>query len=326
MLDFNARSLRRQRRQFRLPPGLLDRARDVPIESVIGNLNLRGKGPDRVGPCPNCGGKDRFGVNLKKNLFNCRGCDEGGDVIALVQFLDGVSFVEAIQVLTGEMAREPGNKAPAPTRMHYPKDDPVNHERKQRDKARDLFGHSIPAAGTPVETYLRGRGITVWPLTARYLAPIKVDHHPAMLMPYGLPEEIEPDVLDITASAIMAVQLTLLKPDGSGKADADPNKISIGSPGGMPMVLAPMNDLMGLMISEGVEDALSVHQATGLGAWASGGWPFLPKLITAIETTSPDCITIYADADPAGQRGACELADILVARKIDVLVNGLVSP
>lgn len=50
-----------------------------------------------------------------------------------------------------------------------------------------------------------------------------------MLVPYGLPEEPEPGVLNITESAITAVQLTLLKPDGTGKANVKPNKINIAS-------------------------------------------------------------------------------------------------
>jgi hypothetical protein len=27
-----------------------------------------------AGACPQCGGTDRLGVNVKKKLFNCRGC------------------------------------------------------------------------------------------------------------------------------------------------------------------------------------------------------------------------------------------------------------
>ena len=50
------------------------------------------------------------------------------------------------------------------------------------------------------------------------------------------------------------------------KADVDPAKITIGSPTGAPLVLAPMNDLLGLAITEGIEDAISVHQETGLGS------------------------------------------------------------
>jgi hypothetical protein len=115
------------------------------------------------------------------------------------------------------------------------------------------------------------------------------------------------------------VHLTLLKPDGSSKADADPNKLTIGSPAGRPLVLAPMNDLMGLAICEGIEDALSVHQATALGAWAAGSASYMPKLVAAIkhlacreEDASPDCITVLADADEAGRRNGCALRSALL--------------
>jgi putative DNA primase/helicase len=143
----------------------------------------------------------------------------------------------------------------------------------------------------------------------RFLQPRNPKHHPAMLVPYGLPEEPEPGVLNITENAITAVQLTLLKPDGSGKADVKPNKITIASPAGKPMVVAPINDLLGLAICEGAEDALSVHEATGLGAWASGGASFMPKLADAV----PDyveAVTIYAHSDDNGRRFAGEHPDI----------------
>jgi hypothetical protein len=175
------------------------------------------------------------------------------------------------------------------------------HAEEQQRKARWLWSKSRPAPGTIVERYLRSRGITVAvPATVRFLAPTKPDHHPAMVTAYGLADEPEPGVLAIVAEQITAVHLTLLKLDGSDKADIENPKITIASPAGMPLVLAPMNDLMGLCVCEGVEDALSVHQATGLGVWASGGAPFLPKLVTAIEDlamtreydASPDCIMI----------------------------------
>jgi hypothetical protein len=89
----------------------------------------------------------------------------------------------------------------------------------------------------------------------------------------------------------------------------------------MPVMIAPMTDMMGLAICEGVEDALSIHQATGLGAWASGGASFLPKLVTAVEklgAASPDCITIFVDNDAAGQSNArslvLELAELSAKR------------
>ena len=48
---------------------------------------LKKIGDEYVGPCPNCRGKDRFGINPKKGLFICRRCGEGGDAIDLERFL-----------------------------------------------------------------------------------------------------------------------------------------------------------------------------------------------------------------------------------------------
>jgi len=53
-----------------------------------------------VGPCPVCGGKDRFSVNIRKRLFNCRQCSAGGDAIALAMHVKGYSFAEAVEDLT----------------------------------------------------------------------------------------------------------------------------------------------------------------------------------------------------------------------------------
>jgi hypothetical protein len=81
---------------------------------------------------------------------------------------------------------------------------------------------------------------------------------------FGMPIEPEPGVLAIADNAVMAVQLVKLRPDGSGKADIKPNKIIIGQGAlGSPIVLAPPNDLLGLAITEGIDDALSIHEATG---------------------------------------------------------------
>jgi putative DNA primase/helicase len=313
--------------QIRLPAETIERAKSIPIETIIDQrgIKLRGSGSDRSGPCPVCGGDNRFAINTRKQLFNCRQCNGKGDVIALVRFLDGAGFREACILLTGErFSGRPNIRMINPVNELKP--DVVEYERQQRDKARYFFRSSTAAQGTLVETYLRGRGIalSLLPTTVRCLTPLKPEHHPAMLVPYGLPQESEPGVLDISEDAITAIQLTLLKSDGSGKADIKPNKITIGSPAGMPMVLAPMNDLMGLAITEGCEDAITAHCATGLGAWAAGGWPSMPKLAGAM----PDyieAVTIYADADEGGQRGARNLAEALVARGIEVFVSGLSS-
>jgi hypothetical protein len=54
-----------------------------------------------TGPCPLCGGDDRFSINVKKRVFNCRGCGLKGDVIDLVECLKDLSKVEAGELLAG---------------------------------------------------------------------------------------------------------------------------------------------------------------------------------------------------------------------------------
>jgi putative DNA primase/helicase len=132
--------------------------------------------------------------------------------------------------------------------------------------------------------------------------------------------EIEPGVLAGPPN-VEAVHLTLLRGDGSGKAEVERPKLFVGSPGNLPIVLAPPNDLLALAITEGIEDGLTAHQVTGLGAWAAGSAGRMP----AIAETLPGYIesaTIFAHADKAGQDGALALAEALDRRGIEVFMEG----
>jgi phage/plasmid primase-like uncharacterized protein len=312
-----------------IPADWIDRARNIRTAQVLherGILRgLRGSGLKLTGPCPRCGcGQDRFAVHLGKGnggSFNCRICRLGGnDAIALVQFLDQCDFRRAIETLNGEAAPEPikpDNKNNVVRldqllrEQHEAEELEAEEQQRQHDKARWLWSQRRPIGDTPAEVYLRkARGITCQlPPTLAYLAPYKSKHHPAMIAAFGLCPEDELGQLrqlDICES----VHLTLLKPDGSGKAEAEPNKIAIGAHKGLPIVLAPPNDLLGLAITEGIEDALSVHEATGLGVWAAGGAQFMPALAEAVPSYI-EAVTIYADADATGRRAACELVAAL---------------
>ena len=87
----------------------------------------------------------------------------------------------------------------------------------------------------------------------------------------------------------------------------------------MPMVLGPPNDLLGLAIAEGVEDALSVYQSTGLGTWASGGASGLPALANVIPMYV-ECIIFAHPDDKAGRDGARKLASALRAARTQITV------
>jgi hypothetical protein len=95
-----------------IPAALIERARDVRIEDELSRrgIKLRGRA-DRCGPCPRCGGDDRFSVHIGDQVFNCRMCGGGGGgAIDLVMFLDGSGFKEAVATLGG---REPQIPPPA---------------------------------------------------------------------------------------------------------------------------------------------------------------------------------------------------------------------
>lgn len=180
--------------------------------------------------------------------------------------------------------------------------------------AKWLWTQRLAASETLVERYLRdirGYGGPL-PATLGYL-PGRGEHPPAMIAAYGVPIEPEPGVLRMTETAFKGVQITRL----TGRGEKIPNdpKITIGKCLGQPIVLQPMNDLLGLAIAEGAEDALSIAEATGLGAWAAGGASRLPALATTVPPYA-DCISIVTDSDEVGRRNSGELAVRLRARRL----------
>src|SRR5262249_55239629 len=86
---------------------ILTAAKAVPIERELERRGIRLKrvGRELIGPCPVCGGTDRFGANIRKQKWNCRGCGGKGDVIDLVKHIDGCTLGEAARTLTGMSSR-----------------------------------------------------------------------------------------------------------------------------------------------------------------------------------------------------------------------------
>src|SRR5205807_1193422 len=70
-------------------------------------------GGEWAGPCPFCGGKDRFRVQPKTGLWFCRSCSPDArwqDAIAFVERRDGVNFTDACRIL-GASSSELGERA-----------------------------------------------------------------------------------------------------------------------------------------------------------------------------------------------------------------------
>src|ERR1700722_19095268 len=75
---------------------------------------LKRSGRELIGPCPVCGGVDRFAIRLDKNIWNCRGYGKGGDSISLEMYLGNASFTDAVRALIGEDAGTPNRRQPTP--------------------------------------------------------------------------------------------------------------------------------------------------------------------------------------------------------------------
>jgi hypothetical protein len=280
------------------------------IAEALAGRKIAARGGNYLVPCP-AHEDDSPSLSLKDGdsgiVVHCfAGCN-ARDVFAAIRRRDG---------------RLPeSGQAPAPP----PAKNSAEYERHQHDKAAWLWSRRRPIGGSIAERYLRqARGYPAalpLPPSLAFLPPLKREHHPALIAAFALVDEPEPGKLG-SPRHVDSVQLVLLKPDGSAKADVELPKLTIGRPRARPIVLAPPNDLLGLAITEGIEDGLTAHAATGLGAWASASAGFMPALADAVPGYI-EAVTIFAHADKAGQEGARKLAAALRAQRIETSLEGL---
>jgi hypothetical protein len=304
-----------------LDPRVIEKALAADIVALAKRLGaqltpVRVKAWKWMGPCPICGGDDRFGLNTVKQTFNCRGFG-GGDTIALVRHVRGVGFVEAVEFITGEK-----QVTAAVCAVKAKASKPVAD--KPDGRALWLWRQRRPVTdGSSPWTYLRrARGfIGALPATLGYL-PANGVHPPSMIAAYGLATEPEPGSLAIADASVRAVHVTRLAADGRAKAGFKDDKISIGSPLGSPIVLAPANDGTALAITEGIEDGLSIYAATGLGVWAAGSSSYMPELADAVPAWI-DCVTVVGHQDKDGAHYSGELVSKLKARGFDTRLTFL---
>jgi DNA primase len=230
------------------------RARDVPIEHAAGNRQLTLRRASRVewhGPCPLCGGTDRFFINVRKQCFYCRGCDRGGDVIAFVQFFDRCDFIEACK----RLSREP----PPPASMVE-----EARRRKQRDAAeidqmvavsRQRWRQTTALSGTLGECYLRDVrciALDVWPATLRFHRGLfhreARRHFPAIVAP-----------VQNAAGEFRGIWRIFLDPETTDKAPVEEPRLGLGEIAGNMVRLTPIGPEV--VVSEGIESGLAALMA-----------------------------------------------------------------
>jgi hypothetical protein len=151
-----------------------------------------------------------------------------------------------------------------------------SHDRERRTEiARRIWNAAKDARGTPVERYLRSRGIIVPPpLFLRWMASCK--HGPTEA---DLPALVG-KVVNLDGE-LVAVHRIFLLPNGTGKAALDPQfqKMSLGPTAGGTVRLGLLDPNRALIVGEGIENTLSLMQLRGLPGWSAIGTSGLKSLV-----------------------------------------------
>lgn len=250
-------------------------------------------------PCPACGPDRRSAANRVRRVMRIWSDHTGRQTFNCIRC--GTKGVRDIPAALGDsFSRQPADA------------------KRRTETALRLWQRAVAPHRTPAEVYLReARGYRgPLPQTLRYLAANRRHPH-ALVAAFGQCLESACGEL-APPDAPPAIHLTRLAPDGRSRI----NKIMLGLVAGHPIIVAPMNDGLGLTIAEGIEDALSLHEATGLGAWAAGSAIHMAKLAATI----PDyvaCITLAQDNDEAGRTATNQLGAALIARGFEVRIMSL---
>lgn len=272
----------------------VSRARDVTCEAeaVRRGLRLRRVGAELVGPCPVCGGTDRFAINRVKNTFLCRRGGAAGDAIAMVMYLDAVDFLTACSRLTGEPIPDREAQGPDPEVLARREAERIaaaekrereaeHYRERARAEAYRLWRSGRPAAGTSVEAYLGARKLPFlsmvrWLPDLAYWGegadgkPTTLHSGPVMLAPVQRPD-----------GRFGAVHITWIDPARPGKkaviahplsGEALPAKKVRGVKKGGAIHLATPADARRLVVGEGIEttaSAMAAEKRPDTAYWAA---------------------------------------------------------
>ena len=128
----------------------------VNIVDVIGReVNLKKAGANYKGLCPFHSEKTpSFMVNEEKQIFNCFGCGQKGDVIKFVQTYYKLPFSEAVEKLAGEYGIKVPERRQSAPKKDYSKYYEINA------KAARFFYNSLGIRNNRGLAYLRRRGLS----------------------------------------------------------------------------------------------------------------------------------------------------------------------
>ena len=278
-------------------------------------LDLRRSGGEWFGPCPSCGGTDRFHVRRGPAgaLVGCRGCIDGQPADVRGKAF-GAILQEVFPERTGEKRRANGNDFRAPASSRRTGSAPRSKPRDTTGAARRVWDATRPLAGTIAERYLHARGVGhVAVAPSLRFSPALWHREAGQSFP-----AIVAGIQDVHG-AFRGGHRIWLAPDGSDKANVDPVKKSLGSTAGGAVRLAEPEHGR-LLVGEGIETTAAAMVLFDLPGWAALGTGGLRNV------ELPRCIrdvVIAADKDfdGAGQLAAAALAERLEAEGREVEIQ-----
>jgi phage/plasmid primase-like uncharacterized protein len=288
-------------------------ARVVRIEDEIARrgIKLNGRGPERCGPCPKCGGTDRFAINTNKQIWNCRGCQRGGDVISLVQHLDECTFGAAVATLSRQDPTRWGigkNAAPdLPNRvLKALRRSCCKSDVERTREALVIWSAARELQGTPAWTYLFRRGVALEALPSRIHEALRFHPH----CPWHDERRMCLVALwtDTISGEARAIHRRAITSDGENLG----HWRAWGPTTGCVIRLWPDDEVsQELVLGEGIETVLAAatriaHRGTLLQpAWAAGDAGHLGAFPAL---SGVEALTLLVDADENGI-GQCRAAE-----------------
>ena len=208
-------------------------------------------------PCPICGGHEALS---KRHGQRCWGFQVEDWAICTREEMSGGlpdKGYGSRHRLTGSCGcgNEHGGWSP-PTIVRQNR---LAHQQDSSRYARRLWEEAGRTQGTVVETYMKSRGITA-------TAPPALRFHPSLK--HRDSGKVLPAMVAVVTTwpgtYVVAIHRTYLRPDGSAKADVDPDKMSLGPIRGGAVCLGPPAPKMA--ITEGIEDGTPGDRHVGMGS------------------------------------------------------------
>ena len=249
---------------------------------------LTKRGTNWEGPCPICDGTDRFAIN-HDGIIWCRNCQPDSSHRGKLAYK---TIIEALAMnVSGKGLKSP--RTTIPTRINLPK---VPTMEEKIAFAKRLFDNSKPITNTKAVGYLAGRGITRNSDSLRY-GLLKHAEFPGKKFPCLLGK-----IINSRTGSLIGVHRTYFELEGKFR------KRHAGAPrGGGILVYGSLHDA-NIVITEGLEDAMSILQATDFNGaiWATCGTTFMQNFEIP---EAAKFMIIAADSDKAGIKSANAIAN-----------------